>query len=144
MKKTLDVSIENNHIVKNKEEYEDSNEILEVVELNNIADDKQDVDNVVLDYQTPQTIKKEDLCSNIITFGGKNEISLRNSKENNSLRKQKSNEIESITIEIRSKNKDSDKSQNSKSNTSKNNINNKENSNSFCMSPPEIASSSLF
>lgn len=139
MKKTLDVSIaneENNHQIKNKVEDEDSNEILEVIELNNIADDKNDGDNAILDYKIPKTLKKEDLGSrNIITFGDKKEISIRNLKENDSsFQNEKNNEIESIAIEIRGKNKDIDKNKSFKSITNKDN-------NSFSISPPEISSS---
>jgi len=140
LRKTLDVSLMNNddlpNHIKAKEEYEDSNEILEVVELNNIADDIKDAENVVLDYNNPEILEKDVLQSDkTMTFAFKNEISLKHisSKEINSIdssNKRKINEVNSIVIEINSKNKvkDSEKDQ-SKFNSS------------LSFSPPSISSS---
>ena len=140
MRKTLDVSLVNNDDHPNhnkaKEECEDSNEILEVVELNNIADDIKDAENVVLDYKNSEILKNEEAQSDkIMTFAFKNEISLKHasSKEINSFdssNKRKINEVESIVIEIRSKIKEKDSEQ------CKSKIND-----SLCLSPPSISAS---
>jgi len=139
MKKTLDVSManeenshHNNNGKKEKDNWEDSNEILEEIELNNIADDNKDADNAILDFKNSDFLKKEpEKVENALTFGFKHEISLKRSEKkdyNNNIAgtPQKVHEMESITIEIRSK---------------KENIENKEKANSILLSPPSISSS---
>lgn len=124
MKKTLDVSLaneENSHNRKGKEEYEESNEILEEVELNNIADDNNNPDNVVIDYKNEDKLNNKD--EKLLTFA-KNEEIISLPKE------PKSNEIESITIEIRSKHKENNNQDQDKSKV-----------NSLCFTPPSISSS---
>ena len=103
--KKIDLSVpHDNANMKPKENLEDSNEILEEIELNNIADDNKDADNVVLDFKNdflPKETEKKIF---------KHEISLKrkDSKTSNDPNgtSQKIHEIESITIEIRNKNKE--------------------------------------
>lgn len=144
MKKTVDASQandENSHNNKNsgkkqqKDNCEDSNEILEEIELNNIADDIKDADNAVLEYKNSDFLKEPEINENIDKnekSAPKNQVSLKElSKmkelENNSATP-KVQEIDSITIEIRSKNvREADEKQ-SKPNSS-------------IISPPSVSSS---
>lgn len=127
MKKTLDVSLlneNNSNNKKGKDEYEESNEILEVVELNNIIDGERDVENVVIDYKKDENIQKNN--EKLLTFAN-NELGMQNM---NSGKDSKNNEIESITIEIKSKYKDNQNQEIEKSQIG-----------SLCFTPPSISSS---
>ena len=130
--KKIDISIpHDNANMKPKENLEDSNEILEEIELNNIADDNKDADNVVLDFKNdflPKETEKKIFKHEISLKRGDSKIS--NDPNGTS---QKIHEIESITIEIRNKN---NQETDSKSKSKSKEINGME-------SPPSVSSRNL-
>lgn len=108
--KTNDISLvinKSNPILEKKDEFEDSNEVLEAVELNNIEDNKEMEKILEDDIKIQRNDEKLNENKNnknekLITFFEKNELPTKSviKEEENSIH----NEIENIVIDVRNNN----------------------------------------